>query len=102
MGQTELHLLHLRLLNAINEALHLETNASEELVSLLARLAVDSKLLCDSLAELVIGDEKLVFNLLLHDVLGQELVQTLGNLALHESLDRLHGILSVLELSEGL
>jgi len=102
MSETELHLLHLGLLDTVNEALHLETDASEELISDLAGFTVDTQLLGDGLAELVISDEELILNLLLHDVLRQELVQALGHLALHEFVDGFHGILGVLELGEGL
>ena len=102
MSQTELHLLHLRLLDAINEAFHLEPDASEKLIGLLARLAVDAKLLFDGLAELVVGDKELVLDLLLHNVLSKELVKGLGDLAFHELLDALHGVLGVLELGESL
>mmetsp|Transcript_22450 Transcript_22450/g.27657 ORF Transcript_22450/g.27657 Transcript_22450/m.27657 type:complete len:445 (-) Transcript_22450:59-1393(-) len=102
VSKTELHLLHLRALDAVNKALHLEANAAHQLVSLLARLAGNAELLLDGLAELVVGDEELVLNLFLHDVLGEELVEALGDLALHQLLNRLHGVLGVLELGESL
>lgn len=80
MSQTKLHLLHLGALNAVNEALHLETDATEELIGLLAGLAVNAKLFLDGLAELVVGDEELVLNLLLNHVLAEEFLQTLEGL----------------------
>lgn len=102
MSKTKLHLLHLRAFNAFNEALHLEPDASEELIGLLASFASNSELLLDVLAEFIVSDQKSVLDLLLDHVLSQEFVEALGDLALHQFFDGFHGILGVLELGESL
>lgn len=103
MSQTQLHLLELLvILNATDEALHLETDAPHDFVGLVASLAGDAQLLLNAFAEFLFSNKKLIFNSLLNDVLVQELLQAFGHLAAHEFLNGFHGVLGVLELDESL
>jgi len=103
MGKTELHGLELvSVFESGDETLHLESNASEQFVGLVAGLAGDAKLFLDAFSKLLVSDEELILNTFLDNVFVQKLRQTLGHLSLHELLEGLHGVLGVLELGKRL
>lgn len=103
MSKTELHGLELvGVLESSNETLHLESNASHHFVSFVTGLALDSELFEDGFTKFLISDEEFILNSLLNDVFVQKLRQTLGHLSLDQFLKGLHGVLGVLEFSEGL
>ena len=69
VGQTELHLLELRLVfNAANQRLHLEPNAAHDLVCFVTSLAIYAKLFSNGLAKLLLGNEEFILNALLNNV----------------------------------
>eukprot|EP00123_Amoebidium_parasiticum_P006096 comp17151_c0_seq1/m.15966 comp17151_c0_seq1/g.15966 ORF comp17151_c0_seq1/g.15966 comp17151_c0_seq1/m.15966 type:complete len:323 (+) comp17151_c0_seq1:1239-2207(+) len=102
VGETKSHGMEVTLGGTSDKRLHLIPDAPHKLCNIAASNTVDARLLLDHTTQLGVQNSKIISQFLLYDVLVQELLEPLVQLALGDGCSSRKSLGSVLELLESL